>query len=192
MFWHCAPFWPDALDLSPDAGSYQVRQCQRITIKAGFITRNDAVGEIKQTGYFKNDATERSYGPSYNYKSGQSGSGAVRGAIPGDMSFGSTRIAGPLLRLSTVPANVTYTTAVVTLGTLNTVPRHMAYATTGVASLCATTKGTSITRGSSGIRASASDMASLAAAVALSSGGTGARAGVGCGAGWAVARDMAL
>lgn len=150
------------------------------------------LGEIKQTGYFKNDATERSYGPSYNYKREQSGSGAVRGTIPGDMSFGSTRVTGPLLRLSTVPANVTYTAAVVTLGTLNTVPRHMAYATAGVASLCATTKGTSIARRSSGIRASASDMASLAAAVALSSGGAGARAGVGGGAGWAVARDMAL
>ncbi len=44
------------------------------------------LGEIKQTGYFKNDATERSYGPSYNYKREQSGSGAVRGTIPGDMS----------------------------------------------------------------------------------------------------------
>lgn len=69
----------------------------------------------------------------------------------GNLPFGSTRVTGPLLRLSTVPANVTlwqknnknkttskvgdthYTAAVVTLGTLNTVPRHMAYATAGVA-----------------------------------------------------------
>jgi len=55
-------------------------------------------------------------------------------AITGDMAFGPTSIAGALLGLGAVPADVANTRAIVALGALDAIARQVAYTTASVTS----------------------------------------------------------
>jgi len=115
---------------------------------------------------------------------------ADAGAVAGDVAFGPTGIAGTLLGLGAVLADVADIRAVVALRALDTITRQVAYTTTSVASLrpAESTESSSSSPSSStpspstgalrGLGARTSNMSYFATAIALGPRGSSSSSGV--------------